>query len=139
MSFLQFEDMSGTAEIIAFPKTFARAEKWLSSHHVFIVKGVVDVVEGAGCKIKANDIIPIELALSEWPNIEHISLTLPENITEEAIISVKERLTKGTAPLNIIFYENQKKLRLTAKEKILLNTENAQLLEKHNITIQCGL
>jgi len=139
MSFLQFEDMSGTAEIIAFPKTFARAEKWLSSYHVFIVKGVVDVVEGAAFKIKAQDIIPIELALSEWPNIEHISLTLPDDITEDVLVNIKENLTKGTAPLYVIFQENQKKLRLTTKEKILLDTESAQLLEKHNITIQCGL
>lgn len=139
MSFLQFEDMSGSAEIIAFPKTFARAEKWLSSHHVFIVKGVVDVVEGSGCKIKANDIVPIELALSEWPNIEHIALTMPDDITEETVVNIKQNLTKGTAPLHIIFQENQKKLRLTTKEKILLDAEGAQLLEKYNITVQCSL
>ena len=139
MSFLQFEDMSGTAEIIAFPKTFARAEKWLSSHHVFIIKGVIDVVEGAGCKIKAQDIIPIELALSEWPNIEHISITMPNDITEETIVSIRANLTKGSSPLHLIFQDNQKKLRLTTKEKILLDTESAQLLEKHNITIQCAL
>ncbi len=139
MSFLQFEDMSGTAEIIAFPKTFTRTEKWLGSHHVFIVKGVVDVVEGAGCKIKAQDIVPIELALNEWPNIEYITLTLPDNMTEETITNIKEHLTKGSAPLNIIFQENQKKLRLTAKEKILLDAESAQLLEKHNIMIKCNL
>lgn len=139
MSFLQFEDMSGTAEIIAFPKTFARAEKWLSSHHVFIIKGVTDTVEGGGCKIKANDIIPIELALSEWPNIEHISLTMPDEITEEAMISIRSHITKGSTPLHLIFNENEKKLRLTTKEKILLNTESAQLLEKYNITIQCSL
>jgi DNA polymerase III subunit alpha len=139
MSFLQLEDMSGTAEIIAFPKTFARAEKWLSSHHVFIVKGVVDVVEGSACKIKAQDIVPIELALSEWPQIEQIALTLPENIEEETVVSVKNQLTKGTTPLHVIFQENGKTLRLTTKERILLDSENALLLEQHNITIQCTL
>ena len=139
MAFLQLEDMSGTAEIIAFPKTFARAEKWLSSHHVFIVKGIVDVVEGAQCKIKAQDIIPIELALNEWPHIEHISLTLPDAIKEDAIISIKNQLPKGTTPLNLIFHDNGKRLQLTAKEKIILDTDNALLLEKQNITIQCAL
>jgi DNA polymerase III alpha subunit len=131
--------MSGSAEIIAFPKTFARAEKWLSSHNVFIIKGVVDVVEGAGCKIKAQDIVPVELALSEWPNIEHIALTLPDTMAEETIVSIKERLPKGSAQLSLIFRENQKRLRLTAKEKILLDTESAQLLEEHDIIIQCCL
>ncbi|HLC06591.1 MAG TPA: OB-fold nucleic acid binding domain-containing protein, partial [Candidatus Babeliales bacterium] len=139
MSFLQMEDMSGTAEIIAFPKTFARAEKWLGSHNVFIVKGVVDVVEGAPCKIKAQDIVPVELALSEWPHIEHITLTLPDSMTEETIVNIKERLPKGTAAFSLIFQENQKKLRLTVKERILLDTESAQLLEQHNIKVQCCL
>jgi len=139
MSFLQFEDMSGSAEIIAFPKTFARAEKWLSSHHVFIIKGSIDATEGASCKIKAQDIIPIELALSEWPNIEHIAITIPTDITEESIISLKKSLTKGTTPLQLIFQENNKTLRLTTKEKILIDTESAQLLEQQNITIQCAL
>jgi DNA polymerase-3 subunit alpha len=139
MSFLQFEDMSGTAEIIAFPKTFAKTEKWLSSYHVFIIKGTVDITSDIGCKIKANDIVPIELALSEWPIIEYISLTLPTAITEENVIAIKQQLTKGNAPLHVIFQENEKKLRLTTKEKILLNAENAQELENFNITIRCGL
>jgi DNA polymerase-3 subunit alpha len=139
MSFLQFEDMSGTAEIIAFPKTFAKTEKWLSSYHVFIIKGTVDITSDVGCKIKANDIVPIELALSEWPAIEYISLTLPAAITEENVIAIKQQLTKGNAPLHVIFQENEKKLRLTTKEKILLNAENAQELENFNITIRCGL
>lgn len=139
MSFLQFEDMSGTAEIIAFPKTFAKTEKWLSSYHVFIIKGTVDITSDVGCKIKANDIVPIELALSEWPIIEYISLTLPDDITEATIATIKQLIIKGNAPLHVIFQENEKKLRLTTKEKILLNAENAQELEKYNITIRCGL
>ncbi len=139
MSFLQFEDMSGTAEIIAFPKTFAKAEKWLSSYHVFIIKGTVDTEVETGCKIKANDIVPIELVLSEWPNIEYISLVLPDEATEETVTAIKELMTKGTSPLHVIFHENEKKLRLTTKEKILLNAESAQALEQYNITIQCGL
>jgi DNA polymerase-3 subunit alpha len=138
MSFLQFEDMSGSAEIIAFPKTFARCEKWLGTHHVFIIKGIVDVVEGSSCKIKAQDIVPIELILTDWPNIEQITLTL-DSITEETVTQLKNNLTKGTAPLSIVFQENEKKLRLTAKERILLNTESAQLLEQSGIKIQCSL
>lgn len=139
MSFLQFEDMSGSAEIIAFPKTFARCEKWLSSHHVFIIKGAVDVVEGGGCKIKANDIVPVELALSEWPHIEHITLTLPDAMTEETIMQLKNHLSKGSAPLSFIFSENGKRLRLMGKDRILLDTENAQVLESFGIKVECCL
>ena len=139
MSFLQMEDLSGSAEIIAFPKTFARTEKWLGSHHVFIIKGVVDVTATPNCKIKANDIVPVELALSEWPHIEQIILTLPNTMTEEAIVDLKNYLPKGNAPLSLVFRENEKKLRLTAKDKIVLNAESAQLLEQQHIKIECCL
>jgi DNA polymerase-3 subunit alpha len=139
MSFLQFEDMSGTAEIIAFPKTFARVEKWLNSHHVFIIKGIVDTAGESTRKIKAQDIVPIELTLNEWQNIEHIALILPDNASEETIATIKNHIIKGSTPLHIIFHENQKNLRLTTQEKILLDTASAQLLENHNITIQCSL
>ena len=139
MSFLQLEDMSGSAEIIAFPKTFARCEKWLGSYNVFIVKGVVDYVEGNPCKIKAQDIVPVELVLSEWPHIEHITLTLPDHITEESVSNLKSNLAKGCAPFSIIFRENEKKLRLSPKERILLNTESALLLDQQDIKIECCL
>ncbi len=139
MAFLQYEDMTGSAEVIAFPKTFARTEKWFSAYHVFIIKGVIDVVEGAGCKIKANDIVPVELALSEWPNIEQITFTLDGDISEQTLISIKECVSKGTSPLSIIFHENEKKLRLTPQEKILLDAEKAQSLENHGVKIECTL
>lgn len=139
MAFLQLEDMSGTAEIIAFPKTFAKAEKWLSSHDVFIVKGVVDTSNESQCKIKAQDIVPLELALSEWPHIENITLTLPTDIQEDNVLSLKNQLTKGTTPLHLIFQENGKTLRLATKEKIILDMNSAQTLEKEKITIKCML
>ena len=138
MSFIQLEDMSGSAEIIAFPKTFAKAEKWLNSHHVFLVKGVVDTADNK-CKIKAQDIIPIELVLSEWPQIESVILGLPITITQEAIQNIKNILVKGTAPLHLLFEENGKTLHLTTKEKIALDVTAAQTLEKHNITVRCAL
>ena len=139
MAFLQFEDMSGGMEVIAFPKTFARSEKWFDSYHVFLIKGTMDVSEGASAKIKAQDIVPIELVLTEWPTIEYISFTIPETITEEKITIIKQQLAKGNAPLHLIFHENEKKLRLTTKEKIVLDAESVDLLDQHHIEIRCVL
>ena len=42
MAFVQLEDMSGTTEIVVFPKLFGRVEQWLDSYHVFAVKGITD-------------------------------------------------------------------------------------------------
>jgi len=139
MAFLQCEDMSGSAEIIVFPKTFAKCEKWLGSHHVFIIKGAVDTTNEAQCKIKAQDIVPVELVLNEWPHIENITITMPDGVKEEIIESLKQKIAKGTAPLHVLFTENGKTLRLTTKEKVLLDMATAQELEDENITIKCTL
>lgn len=139
MAFLQFEDMSGTMEVIAFPKTFARSEKWFGSYNVFLIKGIIDSADGASCKIKAQDIVPIELVFGEWPTIENISLTLPDDISEQTLTSIKKHLVKGSAPLYLIFHENQKKLRLATKEKVLLDVESIDLFEQLNIEIRCAL
>jgi DNA polymerase-3 subunit alpha len=139
MAFLQCEDMSGSAEIIVFPKTFTKCEQWLGGHHVFVIKGVVDTTNELQCKIKAQDIVPIELALNEWPNIENITLTVPEGVEEKIIESLKERLVHGRTPLHVIFKENGKTLRLTTKEKVLIDMTTAQELESENITIKCSL
>ncbi|HLJ31335.1 MAG TPA: DNA polymerase III subunit alpha [Candidatus Babeliales bacterium] len=139
MAFLQVEDMSGGMEVIAFPKTFARCEKWFDAYHVFLIKGTMDVSEGASAKIKAQDIVPIELALTEWPAIECITLTLPDHVTQEMVANIKQCISKGTTPLHIIFHEHEKKLRITTKEKIVLDAENIALLEQQNITIRCVL
>lgn len=139
MSFFQCEDISGPAEIIVFPKTFALCEKWLSSYHVFIIKGTVDVAEENSCKIKAQHIVPIELILSDWPHMEQITLTIAENITEEIITNLKDGLHKGHTSLQFIFEENNKKLRLTTQDKFALSVESMIELEKNGVFISCSL
>src|SRR5204863_5518957 len=105
MSFMQLEDMTGSAEIIVFPKTFAKTEKWLDSYQVFIIKGTVDTADEAQLKIKAQDMVPVELALNEWPHIEYVSLSLPHDIQEESLQVLKNNLAKGKLTLHIIFHE----------------------------------
>jgi DNA polymerase-3 subunit alpha len=139
MSFMQLEDMTGSAEVIVFPKTFAKTEKWLDSYQVFIIKGTVDPADEAQLKIKAQDMVPVELALNEWPHIEYVSLSLPHDIQEESLQILKNNLAKGKLPLHIIFQENEKTLRLKTEEKIVLDTHHAQLLENEHITIRCVL
>ena len=140
MAFIQLEDLSGTAEIILFPKLFKRVATWLDSYHVFIVKGIVDNSSTKRAKIKANDLVPLELIFQEWAQIEAISLTLPEQIDEAILQKLKKQLIIGTIPLKLIFHENDTPLRFSTKEKIALDTQAAQLLEKeYGVTIRCRL
>jgi len=140
MAFIQLEDLSGTAEIIVFPKLFKHVATWLDSYHVFIVKGIVDNSSNKQIKIKANDLVPLDLIFQEWKRIEAIFFTLPEHIDETILQKLKEQLIVGAIPLKLIFHENEKRLRFSTKEKIALDTATAQLLEKeYGVTIRCRL
>ena len=140
MAFIELEDMSGTAEVVVFPKTYAKVESWLDNYHVFVVKGALDLTETKQCKIKANDLVPIELVLQEWQHIDHVSFTLPPHIDQQQLDLLKQQLTQGSIPLHLIFQENNKILRITTQKKIALDMQTAQELEKeYELNIRCAL
>ncbi len=136
MAFIQLEDINNTAEIILFPKTFATCEQWLDDHHVFMVKGAVDITSERKLKIKANHCVPIELILQEWPQIQHAIFTLPNNFDELLMQSLQQRIAPGSIAASCIFHENGKKLRLAIKQKIVLDTDALKEIEQLNITTQ---
>jgi len=140
MAFIELEDMSSTAEVVIFPKTYATVEKWLDTYHVFIVKGNLDITGDKQCKIKAQKLVPIELVLQEWSQISQVTLTLPAEIVEQKLNMLKSQLIDGSIPLHLVFQENGKTLRITTKEKIALDTQTVQSLEKeYNVTVRCTL
>lgn len=135
MSFVKLEDMSGTAEIIVFPKLFKKVENWLDEYTVFIVKGGVDLTARAP-KIKANELVPVELFFDEGPTIQKVSLTLPDQFDEQLIKSIKQQFKKGPAALEFLFQENGKKLRLQTKKMVALNADIIEVLESSNILMK---
>lgn len=139
MSFLQFEDIQSSAEIIVFPKLFAKIEPWLASYSVFIIKGVLDTTSVQKCKIKAAEIIPVELIAQEWKNIEYIALQMPPSFDENFLQELKKKILKGKIPLFINYTEHGKKLCLQAKERIAFDHDMIAALEKSQITISCKL
>jgi DNA polymerase-3 subunit alpha len=138
MAFIELEDMSGHAEIVIFPRTFAKASGWLDHYQLFVVKGTIDPTSTT-CKIKANEIVPIELVLHEWPTIEKITLTLPETFEQELLQSIQETLVAGKSPLSITFQEHGKKLLLETKKTVACSPETLEILEKANISIAINL
>ncbi|MDP3888927.1 MAG: DNA polymerase III subunit alpha [bacterium] len=139
MAFVQLEDMHSSAEIILFPKTFAKVAPWLDTHHVFVVKGSLDLAATKGNKIKANEFIPLELVLQEWKHIKNVSLALPSLIDEAQVQALKKMLVKGNIPLSFIFHENGKKLCLNTKERIALDAEIIQQIEQLDVSISIAL
>ncbi len=139
MAFLQMEDAGSTAEIILFPKLFATVETWLENHQVFVVRGGLDLTSTEKCKIKANALVPLDLFLKEWESIQKVSFTLPFSFNETAASALKTSLVKGGIPLELIFQENGKKIRLTTKEKIALDEEFLRTVEAAGIGVQIQL
>lgn len=139
MSFLQYEDMTGIAEVIAFPKLFSKIEASLQDNQVFVIKGGLDVTSTQKCKIKANEIVPLETILRDWPSIEYISITLPPTFDEALIANIKALALKGNAQLDILFTEQGKQLRLRAKEKIAITPELISALENEQVEVKIAL
>jgi len=139
MAFLQVEDITSSAEIILFPKTFAKVEQWLNTYTVFLFKGNLDLASSRQCKIKANECVPLELFFQEWPSIQKISLHIPSGISEEIVIQAKAALADGHIPYELIFHENGKKLSLLPHKKTAINPQSIQQLEQAAIGVRFTL
>ncbi len=136
MAFVLIEDYVSKAEIVVFPKLFAQVEEWLSTHTVFIVKGIVDSSPQT-TKLKAQALIPIDL-LFEQP-CERITLQLPEALDPVILTAIKQVCVPGTSALELQFVEDSKRLTLKAKEKIKLTQEFVTAVEQLKVQIRLTL
>lgn len=139
MSFLQMEDTKHNAEIIIFPKLFQKIEHWLADHQLFIIKGTVDISSSEKCKIKAQELVPLELVFEQWPTIKSLILQLPESITREQMQELKEATVKGATPLSLLFSEADKTLALLCKDKIHVTQKLYETAQKIDAAITCQL
>ena len=141
MAFVKLEDTQSSAEIILFPKIFAQVSPWLETHHIFVVKGTVDLTTTKGCKIIANEFIPAELIFQKWKKMTKISLGLPQKIDETLLENLKNLIRRdgGTIPLIFTFWENGKKLELRAKKPVTIDQQMLQQLENMGISAHINL
>ena len=103
---------------------------------MFVVKGSLDLTASQKCKIKANELVPLDLMFQEWPMIEKISLSLPNTFDHSIPDTIKTTLSKGNTPLEFCFEENNKKLQLVAKESIAIDTTMIGALEKMDVVVK---
>ncbi len=139
MAFIQLEDGENSAEVVLFPKTFATVEQWLTDYHVFLISGAIDITDPKILKIKANKMIPMELVLQEWQPIAYATLEMPHQINEQFMAAIAKTLIDGSIVTALIFHDQGKKLRLKLKQKIALDENIMQSLEKMGIRLQIGL
>ena len=123
MAFLQVDDLQSSAEIIVFPKLFAKIESYLNDHSIFIIKGTLDTMSTGTCKILANELCPIDLFFEKWPNIENVTLLLPAEADVSIAQTIKEKFTQGKTPLQIIFKEHEKIMILKTNKRFALSLD----------------
>jgi DNA polymerase-3 subunit alpha len=139
MAFVEMEDFTGRYEVVVFPTTFAKVEHLLEQFTVFVVKGAVDMTSQNKCKIKANNLIPVEHLFTEYNEIFGLNLTLPTGATHDLLSKVKATLGQGKVPLEITFKENNNTLVLQSIFKIDCSLTGLQELAKASIGISVAL
>lgn len=135
MAFMQLEDYVSKAEIVIFPKLFSQVEPWLNQYQIFVIKGIIDPTSEKIVKLKAQSCVPMDLIFEPWA-CERLILNLPENFEETILQEIKSKFIPGSTPIELQFQEQKKLLRLAAKEKIRIDSNLLNSIEKHNIKVQ---
>lgn len=135
MAFVQCEDLNNSAEIVIFPRVYTKIEQWLNQYHVFIIKGSVDLSSTKIVKIKAQEMMPVELVLQEWPKIHTLRLELSPGITREDLEQINKKMGQGSTNLECVFHENGKKLRISARKKVAVTTATITSIEQLNAKV----
>ena len=139
MAFVSLEDSSSKAEVVLFPKTFQKVGHLLSQHHVFVVRGAIDLTSPHLCKIKANEFVPMDLFFEQWPAFSKLCLLLPSAIEESMLQELQSKLPKGKIPLHFQFSEQNKKLELATRHRVGITRESLMELDRQKIGVSIYL
>ncbi len=134
MAFLLLEDATTTAEIILFPKIYARVAGILEDNAVFAVKGFVDETVSGSCKIKAQELIVLD-NLFEDNAVSSVTLQIPEEQPIEMLEKIKAVVQAGKVALNFLLTDKDKKVRLSTRQKIALTPQLLEIVEAHSLTM----
>ncbi len=118
MAFITLEDASGKIEVILFPKVFKVCEKYFETHTIFIVKGSVDM---SGPKIKAEQLIPLDIVLQDYKMVTRAELHFIEDFDAEKATLLKNMLPSGNIPLDIVIFDGQNKISIATRQRISLD------------------
>jgi hypothetical protein len=93
------------------------------------------------CKILANEICPIDLFFTAWPQIDSVALILPPTSDLSVAASMKDALTTaGKTSVHIVFREQEKELILKLYKKFTISFELLDELKmNHDITVKINL
>ncbi len=151
MAFTNVEDLSGTMEIIVFPKVLADCRSALQDNAVVVINGRVSVKEEENAKLVAEKIVPIEeysangaaapRPAQEKPARKGMYLKVPSRSCPQfAKVENLLSIFEGSLPV-YIYFEDQKQLTLAPRnlwsmEHELLTCELKRILGDGNVAFK---
>ena len=98
-------------------------QEWLSDYNVFVVQGDLDAAQTKKVKIKAQEMIPLDLCPEHWKTIKRATITLSDSFKEEPLATFAQEITKGSLNLYFGLQENEQNILIKTKQKINLDKE----------------
>jgi len=109
MAFITLEDLSGSMEIIIFPRTFAECSELLNSSDPLIIQGNLQTSDDRGAKIIAETVDTITGARRKFTEKTHVILPA-EKVSRQAIEGIKKVFQQfyGECPVGLtIHFDNR--------------------------------
>ena len=138
MAFIRLEDMTGSTEIIVFPKSFDKFSKYLYEDRVIIVEGRAAISEGEAPRIVCENIIPFE-KLDENRKPISIGIVLENGITLD---NVKPILIKHHGGIPLYVNDKSNGMKYKAEPSYWLDVSDeltnklADVLGKDNVVVK---
>jgi len=98
---LSLQDMTGNAEVLAFPEAFARLEHLLKSHARLLIKGRISV-EDAGTRVILSDARPLEDVTEPAAKLLRVRVDLT-NVDEGILDRLEEIFDRRPGPCRVAF------------------------------------
>ena len=127
MAFIRLEDMTGSAEVIVFPKTYDKFGKYLYEDKVIIVEGRASISEGEEPKIVGENIIPFD-KIEEKPKPVSIGIVLENGVSFDSVRHIIEE-NHGSVPLYINDKASGKKYRTDENYWLNVNDDTLKKLK----------
>lgn len=147
MAFITVEDLTGSMEVIAFPKVLLDSSEALHDNAVVVVQGRVSYKEDDPCKIVADSIVDIEryqpgkLRTAQSSKYGGLWLRLP-SMHSEAFEDAKNLLQifEGNFPVFMYFEDTKQRMRapksLWCLQNDLLISELKRILGEENVVVK---
>lgn len=125
MAFATLEDLYGTVELIIFPRTYDRYNKYISEDSIVVVKGRISMNEEEEPKIICEALKPLTTI-----KIEKLYIKLPKDRSEDILKKVKNILRRYSGNVPVYVYLEMKKQTIIAERNYWVDIKDDKLFKE---------